>query len=284
MMALSCVALAVGGGAGCRFLAMPPTAIVAANDADAVRSASGSATTKPALRTIPLELTFVRHREDDPQLTEELWTLADEQVLPAEMRRRLNANGLRAGVVTTRLPPPLAARFTSAAADSTNEPGPDQSFAEVPAVVHRTLRLLPGRENEVLAASGLRDLILLERDDAEIRGGTYHDASAIFALRAWPAADGRVRMEVSPVIKHGPTERTWVGDDGVFRLENGQRRLVLDSLRIEVELPAESMLVIGCSGEAATSAGDAFCRGQAGVRMLVLRPLGRMPDPLFAAE
>lgn len=278
------IALALTTGAGCRFLALPPTSMLGAGDADPALPASASAAAKPAPRTIPLEMVFVRHLENDRQLTDDLWDLADEQALPADVRRRLNANGLRAGVVTTRLPPELAARFTTARADPSGDPGLDPSLSETPAVVRRTLRLLPGRENEVLAASGLAQLILLERDDTDVRGGTYHDASAIFALRAWPAADGRVRLQVAPVIKHGPTERSWVGDEGVFRLETGQRRLTLDGLRLEMELPAESMLVIGCSGEAASSVGDAFCRGQGGVRLLALQPVGRTADPLFTAE
>lgn len=277
-------ALCLAALAGCRFVAAPPLAMIDGIDDAAAVGADSFAATKRPPRTIPIEIAFVRHREDDPQLTAELWGLADEQVLPVEVRRRLNANGLRAGIVAAALPPALAARFTAAATDAAGEPRLDPGLVEPPAVVLRTLRLLPGRENEILAAAGVPEMILLERHAEGVRGGTYRDASAIFSVRAWPAADGRVRLEVSPVIKHGPQERSWVGEEGAFRLEMGQRRETFDGLRFETELPHESVLLIGCSGAASSSVGDGFLRGQEGVRLLAMKPLARTTDPRFAAE
>lgn len=269
---------------GCRFLAAPPVAILDADAAAPAGPTDAPTAAKPAPRTIPVELVFVRHLENDPQLTADLWQLADEQLLPVDVRRRLNANGLRAGVVAARLPAALAARFTAAGTDAAGDAAFDSALIEAPAVVRRTLRLLPGRENEIVTASGLAEVVLLERDDESVRGGTYRDASAILSLRAWPAADGRVRMQVSPLIKHGPHERTWVGDDGAFRLETGQRRQPLDGLRFEAEVSSEALLLIGCAGAPSSSAGDTFLRGEGGVRLVALRPVARTTDPLFAAE
>jgi hypothetical protein len=275
--------LCIAALAGCRFVAVPPVAMLDGVDDHALPSGS-TAAAKPAPRTIPIDMVFVRHQEQDPQLTDELWQLADEQILPDDVRRRLNANGLRAGIVAASLPPALAARFTAAGSGSPGESRLDSALIEAPAVVQRTLRLLPGRDNEIVAAAGVAEMILLERNDDGVEGDTYRDASAIFALRAWPAADGRVRMQVSPLIKHGPHERSWVGDEGAFRLETGQRRRTLDALRFEVEASSESLLLIGCSGTPSASAGDTFLRGHGGVRLLALRPLARTADPLFSTD
>jgi hypothetical protein len=277
-------ALCLAALVGCRFVATPPLAMIDGVDDAAAVGADAPTSAKAAPRTIPIEITFVRHLDDDPQLTHELWRLADEQFLPVEVRRRLNANGLRAGIVAAGLPPALAARFTAAGIDPAGEPRLDHALVEAPPVVLRTLRLLPGRENEIVAAAGVPEMILLERIDEGVRGSTYRDASAILALRAWPAADGRVRVQVSPFIKHGPHERTWVGDEGAFRLEMGQRREIFDALRFEAEVPHESLLLIGSSGAPSSCVGDAFLRGQGGVRLLAVRPLARTTDPLFAAE
>ena len=243
-----------------------------------------SAATKPQPRTIPVELVFVRFDERDAQMNVDLWTLVDEQAIDGDVRRRLHANGLRAGVVSAVLPPDLASRFTAAvdpAIDSAAQP----SMVEVPPVVRRTLRLLPGRENEVLTATGLENLILMESRDDAVQGGTYRDASAVFTVRAWPAANGRVRVQVCPIIKHGPTERAWVADEGVFRLEAGQKRHMLDQLRFEATLAPESMLLVTAAGDTASSVGDAFCRdraaGSGGMRLVALRPLARVTDPLM---
>lgn len=241
---------------------------------------------KPAPRTIPLEVVFVRHEEHDPALGAELWTMVDEQVLDQELRRRLETNGLRAGVVTAQLPPHLAERFTPTAAVEENLPA---AVPDDPALMRHVLRLLPGRSSDVMAATGLEPLVLMQHDGAGVTGTTYHDASTLFSLKAWPAADGRVRLKLSPMIKHGPIERSWVGEEGMFRLETGQRRDVLEALEFETIIPSGSMVIVGTAGDPASSAGDAFFRdraggSRAGRRLLAIRPLVHQQpsDPLFA--
>ena len=139
-----------------------------------------------------------------------------------------------------------------------------------------------------LAAAGAAELVLLEERDDGVHGGTYRDATALVALQAWPAADGRVRLEAHPEIRHGPVRRSWVGEEGMFRLETGQTRHRCDHLRISTTLPAQGMLIVACSSPAGSSVGDALFRDRAGDaagrRLLVIRPLAPGTDPLFAAE
>ena len=268
---------------GCRLAILTPAGTATDDAGDTI---SVGTTSKAEPRTIPCELVFVRFGEHDLQMTTDLWNLTDEQILAGDVRRRLQANGLRVGVVSAALPPEFQKRFTAIGDPALNATA--SSLAEAPAVVRRTLRLLPGRENEVLAASGIDKLILIESVDDAIQGATYFDASALFVVRAWPAANGTVRVQVYPLIKHGPTERTWVGDDGVFRLEAGQKRHELDHLLFEVTIAPESILLVSCAGEPSSTAGDAFCRDPdnaiAGRRLIALRPLARLPDPAFTAQ
>ena len=250
-------------------------------DPAAARSAAESA--RPAPRTIGVEFVFVRHDRHDAALGDELWGLVDEQVLGDAARARLAANGLRAGVVTARLPPHIADRLLPPPAADESLPA---ALPDNPALVRHVLRLLPGRSSDVLAATGIGELVLLERTEGAVRGTTYRDVSPLFALKAWPAADGRVRLRLAPTIKHGPVERSWVGEEGMFRLEAGQRRDLLEHLAIEAEVPGGSMLVVGCAGEPASSAGDAFFRDRAGgaQRLLAIIPAARTgtADPMFA--
>lgn len=242
---------------------------------------------KPAPRTIPLEVVFIRHDEHDAMLGRELWNLVDEQALDRDLRRRLETNGLRAGVVTAQLPPHLAERFTPTPAVGESLPA---GVPDDPALMRHVLRLLPGRSSDVMAATGLEPLVLMEHDGEGVTGTTYHDASPLFSLKAWPAADGRVRLKLSPMIKHGPIERSWVGEEGMFRLETGQRRDVLESLEFETVIPIGSMVLVGAAGEPASTAGDAFLRdraggSRAGQRLLAIRPISQphASDPMFAS-
>jgi len=270
--------------AGCRSLALLPGGADGPPDAAA---AGGAA--RPVPRTIPVEVVFVRHEEHDPDLGAELWNVIDEQALDDDLRRRLAANGLRAGIVTGGLPPHLAERMLpdhidqAAAADA----AADAVATDAP-LAKRLLRLLPGRRSEILVAAGIRELVLLEERAGQVRGGTFHDASGLVELKVRPAADGRVRVELVPEIRHGPLERSWVGEEGMFRMEAGQRRHRRDDLAFGLDLREGDLLVLGCAGEKAATLGDALLRDQGGdrstKRLVVIRPLGRAVDPLFAAE
>jgi hypothetical protein len=265
------LALAASGGCHVLMHAVP--------DAGAMSDLEAAAARRPAPPApLELEVVFLRHEPRDPFLGAALWDLVDEQAIDEGTRRRLAANGLRGGVVTAGLPAPLAERLEAAA----REPALD-----APGTL-RVLRLLPGRRAEVMATSIRPDLIVLEHDGESVRGATYHDASGLVALRAWPAPDGRVRIEAVPEFKHGPARRTWVGEEGAFRLETGQGRRRLDQLGLSVELPARGLLVIGCTPDAPSSVGEALLQerqGAAGAmrQLLVISPRHVTVDPLFAS-
>lgn len=234
---------------------------------------------RTAPRTIPVDMRFVRFAATDEALAGEFWTFVDEQAIAADLRQRLAANGLRCGIVTAALPPHLAAWITRPV---------EGTMADDPQVSQRLLRLLPDRRNEIVASAALPELVLLEHAAGTVRGGTFHDATALFELRAQPAADGRVRLELTPEIKHGPLERSWVGEDGMFRMEAGQRQHRREDLRIDVVLSADAILAIGCADGGDTTIGAALLRDSGGSRitrrLLLLHLEGRTTDPMFSDD
>jgi hypothetical protein len=260
--------------AGCRFLA--------GTTATSTVASSARANAKPARRTIQLELAFVRHDSHDTLLHDELWRFVDEQFLDAETRDRLAANGLRVGIVGDHLPPHLAARLT---AEPTVPTGEAELATDSP-VSRRKLQLLPGRRGEIVTASGMHEFVLLERLDDGVHGTTFRDASSLLTIEATPAANGSVRITLVPEIKHGPIEKSWVGEDGMFRLEAGQRRHRLEHLSFAATLPRDGLLVLGCTREDSASVGDCLLRdrergGGAPMRLVTIRPMADTVDPLF---
>ena len=252
-------------------------------------AAADSSAAAGRLKTLPLEFTFIRHAEDDAELGSELWNVVDEQCLSTDLRYRLSSNGLRVGIVRGILPPQLLDRF-SPTAEPTG--AAETSLLEADrSVVRRVIQALPASSNELVANSRVPELVLLERDSRstvdQLSGQTYSDASAVFDVQISPAADGGVYLSLTPLIKHGPVERNWIGDDGAFRLEAGQRKTVMDRLVVELPLPADGILLLSCIGPPASSLGDAFFRDprgrHEGRRLLAVRLQARTTDPMFAA-
>ena len=266
---------------GCRMMSAPLDGTAAAG-AEAARAAGDHRAAAP--RTLAIELLFIRHDPDDPVLRTDLWNVVDEQACGVDLRRRLNANGLRAGVVSGPLPTHVAARF--AAGWAVDDVPTIDAEATDAVFVRRSLQLLPGRRSEVITTPARPELVLLEDHDGEVRGGTFHDATTLVVLHAWPAADGRIRLEVEPEVRHGPLRRSWVGEDGMFRFETGQAEHRMPGLRLSASLPVGSMLVVGESGDGGSSVGEAVLRDRtaanaAGSRLLVIRPRAAAVDPMF---
>lgn len=243
-----------------------------------------------AVRTIPLEARWVRHPVDDPLIVDDLWASVDEQALPRDIRERLAANGLRAGIVPLPLPESLAERFAfqeeSADTDAAEQPASDDPL--MPEVSRQTLRLLPGRPSEVVATPATPEMVVLVRDGKRLCGTTYQHATAVIEVTAEAAADGKTSVGLVPVIKHGDRRRQWIGEEGVFRLEAGQCRQHLETLAVSLELADNAMLVITADGPPSSTVGDAFFRGRDLPRTpqqtLAIRPLKRATDPLFTAS
>lgn len=267
--------------AGCRGLMPPTVSTLAVHGGDGIAAdAAADRDASAAVRTLPLELLFIRHDAHDPAVCSDLWTLVDEQALDRELSARLTANGLRAGILSGPLPPALAERLAAAAANA------DATAAD-DAVSRRVLRLLPGKRAEIVAAAGIPEVVVLEHGADGVRGGTYRDCTSQLTARAWPGPDGRTRIEVVPELKHGPLQRTWVGEQGMFRLETGQARMRYEQLTIDMLLPHRGLLVIGGAAAPSATVGDALVRDRdagGGMRLILLRPLGTGVDPAFATS
>lgn len=252
------------------------------DEPDAAAIAPVARSAGPSVRTIPVELLFIRHDEHDTALRDELWKFIDEQAVPADQRRRLNANGLRAGVVDADLPEHLAARL-----DPPDEPAGELA-GEQKAGERRTLRLLPGGRGEIVVAAPREEMVVLEHRDGVGTGATFRDATGLFDIRLAPAADGRVRITLTPEIGHGPRERTWVGEEGALRMEAGQKRHRRDDLGVVLDVAPPTFLVVAATADHASTLGDALFRDAAPSgatqRLLVIRPLARGVDPMFTPD
>lgn len=252
--------------------------------------ATKSAAPLPVGRLAPdavvLDVAFVSLGTGDPEQYSTIWNAADEQPLLPELRRSLDTNGLRVGLLGQHLPselqalldakPKLAESLTQGEVSELDLDGGRQ---------HLPVRA--GHRAIIKASSVYPNLPVLISEDGRLRGQQLTEARCIFSLKSYPQGDGRVKLVLTPEIEHGAAKTKWVGTEGILIQQTGQEKLVLDRLRWEAILrPGESMLV-GPTAEN-KGLGEYFFANSAGKnahrRLLLLRFSQSQFDDLFARE
>ncbi|MEX0678325.1 MAG: hypothetical protein WD063_14685 [Pirellulales bacterium] len=234
--------------------------------------------------SITLEVFSAPALHGDPQFAE-LWELVDEQPLPAELRRRLAANGMRAGLVGPNVPGALAAVLKVSDRRIEEEKRQLVSMDPEGGVTLRVLHAQAGKRIE-LAIPRVRDeMSLLEAVDGRIQGKTYRKAECRLALRAFPQSDGRVRLELTPEVHYGEFKSQRRGSDGVFIWTQERDKKIFGELKLEPALAPGQMLLVTCRPERSGTAGWHFFTDVTGDKpvatLWVLRVAGAAPDRAF---
>jgi len=282
MIASARLALALGFGlilAGCAF--GPAKA----------RGRSPLSPIKPSVEASALEVIFVRHPYDASAWNAELWKDVDELQIPASVRHTLAQNGMRAGVITGTLPSTLA-RVLSANTQPLGENGAKSGSSEAadkletePFVRRRTLHAPSGQRSELLASGIYEQLPVLIREGSEVHGKPYAKAQCVFALKASPAGDKRVRLGLVPELHHGEPRQEIRGEDGVFRWDSGRPRVAFENMAIEVHLAPGQSILLGMRTERPGSLGHHFFsesrNGQLEQKLMLIRFDGTKFDNLL---
>jgi hypothetical protein len=267
------------GSAGCSFIDMH----AAAGNPSPLSAAA------PSADSVSLEIFFAKAPLGDASINGPLWNEIDEQRLPAETRRRLAQYGIRAGVVGSHVPEALVKllSLTDKPKPATDEPTPVK-FEDEANVTKRLLQTRNGKRNEIVCSGTYDRLPLLQVENEQIGGKTYHLADGRFALKSHAQTSSRVELELVPEVHHGEQQPRWVGADGVLRLDPGKPREVFDDLRTRVPLAPGEMLVMTNLPEHPGSLGHYFFTQPTSERpcqkLLVIRVAGTADDESLSNE
>jgi len=146
--------------------------------------------------------------EGDPGLSEAIWRVADEQAVEPEVRRVLQANGIRIGRASGELP--LEVR--------------EVLSAPPPRRVETLTIALPDGEHTLLdpgtPPTGSLSLILGQKD--KVVGKVYQDARGFVRLTAGFDGDDGVSLRIAPELHHGPLQQGWGIAPGATTMTPGQ--------------------------------------------------------------
>jgi len=237
---------------------------------------------------VTLEVLFARFPMGQADMNGTLWNDIDEQHLDTDLRRRLAANGIRAGLIGTNIPEPIARLL-----NYTGERVPEEQIEQVsldkePIIRRRLIQVRDGGQSEILTTGQLKELPLLVREGNSLGGKTFRDAQGMFILHSHKLADGGMQLDLTPEIRHGNSRQTWNGNDGIFRLEMSREKEAYNNLRTTAVLTPGQMLVISCLPDRPGSLGYRFftdeTTGSLQQKVLLVRVAQLPPDALYLEE
>ena len=244
--------------------------------------------------SVALEIRFVEFPFGQAELNAPLWAEIDEQQLSPELRKRLDANGFRAGVAGAQIPAALERMLTPPEEPKDQQPSADPHLVDVrkrPAV-RGSLRLTKlGEPFQVIAAGEKERLpqltVLVRNDQGEVQGETLANVKGQFECKAFADPDGRVRLELVPQVEHGePRQQFSQTRDGVYEYIYTPPHEIYQQLAISAKLLPGQTLVLGALPDRAGSLGYHYFTEEISGRLiqkLILIRLTNGPTPDAAA-
>jgi hypothetical protein len=240
--------------------------------------------------SVTLEVWEARVPLDQDRTVEALWQQVDEQCLDANLRSRLLANGLRAGVLGGALPDELADLLGLEG----EMPEVSDSRTITPAMaappVTRRVVQVNRQEHRTIQASAVQDeAVVLLSKDGRVGGKPFREVEGRYELRAQAVAGQRVSVRVVPELHHGELRNRYTGSDqGILLMAPSREREAFDELTIGAELGAGDALVLSCLPEADSTLGGLLHISSVGGlrerRFIIIRLLESPPSEILAEK
>lgn len=202
----------------------------------------------------------------DPALNEALWSVADEQSVAPDLRRSLEVNGLRMGLITGELP-----HEVDSILNATGQNKVEPSQFEFPDGDHAMIDMV----------DTTAEVSLLLNREGRAFGKPYKDASGWFRVTANHEGSAAVALRFVPEIHHGPIQRAFTAVPNAgsytpqqFMQKDGQQEDSLRELSTTLTLQPGQVAVVGCLPEATQSLGSfLFTHAEANSDRLLQRVL-----------
>ncbi len=199
-------------------------------------------------RYCKLDSAIVSRPVGDKVVDASVWNVADEQLIPAEARQALEANGLRIGIITGSLPADVVEAF---------KPSPPQKETQW---VH--VALPEGEHTPYVLGGKTETVTLLLNHRGKVDGRDYHDAGGRLLITPAHSGSKGVSLRIVPEIHHGDTRRSVAPLQNAapfaqqeFTIKDGQQEDILREMGVTVDLQPNQTLVIGCRAQQTRSLG-----------------------------
>lgn len=250
------------------------------------RSTNAKAALLPQLTMPPnvviLEIAEVELQKEQIAQLESVWREIDEQHLPPEQRRELNANGIRCGKVDDPLPPVLRKLVDPLSA--TEQAKAEAGGTPQPLIRNRDIRMPKGNQKDLPVGLAHPELTLLTKEGGALRGKTLRNAQCILKIRPEDSGDAGAKLHLEPLIVHGQTRQSWKADGGAWKMAPQREQREFPKLSINVRLAAGESVLLTATAEPRGVGRSFFAPGNDRRRAVLIRLSHAQEDQLFAPE
>jgi hypothetical protein len=192
---------------------------------------------------IALKVMIATRPIDEPSLRDAIWAVTDEHVVPADQRLKLEANGLRVGVIDGSFPPEVEELL------SPDAPAGERIDPLVVAVPDGHATPIMVGPDEPVASKTL--FLSLARGAV---GRDYQGARAAIRVSASSGdTGGSVDLRIVPEIHHGfeqlrysPAENLGPFEPEQFVMKDGQQEESFRDLAASLSISPGQVVVLGC--------------------------------------
>lgn len=180
-----------------------------------------------------VELDWVQH----------LWSQLDETSLPIDLRRRLQDNGLRVGITSTQLPPQIERLIANHEKQEELESQIGHQAYQKGSSHHRWQSRMAQPKRYTLTPVQ-NEMTWLYDEAGYVTGQTLKMAQCQVEVTTYPEPDGKVRVDLLPLIEHGEfKQKVGVAEQAFVALTEKERK-EFSALRIGAVLVAGQTLVM----------------------------------------
>ncbi len=151
----------------------------------------------------------------------------------------------------------------------------------------RRLQARAGQRYEIVSPHIQHEMAILIHDEGQVVGMRYDQAQCLLAVTSAAHSDGRVRLEVTPEVHHGPARQQFTGRGGVFQMQAKRDAEVFDKLRVEAILSPGQTLVLTQTSPGKGLGGEFFTESinsQNHQKILLIRLAQTQYNDLFSSE
>jgi len=196
-----------------------------------------------AIETIVIRLT----PEQTPRL-EELWRLADEQILTPDQRLLLDDNGVRVGKLS--IVPPVLETWIREIGERQSQDTMEQTglAADVKTMSYH-LRCRANTVKEILLRDLSDERVTIFYNQDGFKGKQLERPRFLFKLKASPESNADAKIRLSPEIVHGELRSKVVVRDAALRNVSEREFMSFPELDVQSNLKVGELLVLGPTAE-----------------------------------